>query len=174
MNEMHLHNLPWPEDELRALGAVQCRLRVTLSHFVAPNPGERGWKKKHQYASHGLRFEVKTPVESAPEFRRRINQMAVEEDGEKPTSSSDSADWFLGSELRSKGSLHADIWTGTAAELADRGVIAVFPVSRWWKEKKLDQRARYALVVSIEAPSVDVDLYTPVQVIVPVSVEIAT
>ena len=172
MNEMHLHSLPWPTDELRVLGSVDCRLRVTLSYFIAPNPGERGWKKKHQYASHGLRFEVKTPPESVAEFRRRINQMAVDEDGEKATSSSDSADWFLGSELRSKGSLHADIWTGSCAELADRGVIAVFPVSGWWKERKSDETCRYTLVVSIEVPSVDVDIYTPVQTKVPVSVEI--
>jgi hypothetical protein len=117
---------------------------------------------------------VKTPTESVAEFRRRINQMAVDADGKKPTSSSDSADWFLGSELRSKGSLHGDIWTGTGAELADRGVIAVFPVSGWWKDRKVEERARYALTVSIEAPSVEIDLYAAVQAMVPVLVEIET
>ena len=157
MNAMHLHSLPWPEAELRALGSVPCQLRVTLSYFVEPNPGERGWKKKHQYASHGLRFEVKTPTESVEEFRRRINQIAIDQDGQKPTSSSDSSAWFLGTEHRSKGSVHSDIWTGTGADLADRATIAVMPVTGWWKERKNSNRTRYSLVVSIEAPSVEVD-----------------
>lgn len=112
-----MHSAEW-KDPVRELGSVQCRLRVTLSYFVGPNPGERGWKKKHQHASHGLRFEVKTPTESVAEFRRRINQMAVDEDGKKPTSAGDSADWFLGSELRSKGSLRV---LGSSASGRARG-----------------------------------------------------
>ena len=60
-------------------------------------------------------------------------------------------------------SLHNDLWTGIAAELADRGYLGVYPVSGWWKERKGRPRTcRCALVVSIEVPEVDVDIYTPV------------
>jgi hypothetical protein len=81
---------------------------------------------------------------------------------------------ILGEQLRHRGSLHADIWEGTAAELADRGVIGVYPVSGWWKEQPKRDRsvlgARYALIVSIQTPAEDVDIWTPVaqQVGVPV------
>jgi hypothetical protein len=57
-------------------------LRVTLSYFVEPNPGRRGWKKRHRYASHGLRFDVKGPTESLEEFRKRLNKKALDEDEE--------------------------------------------------------------------------------------------
>lgn len=176
MNEMHLHRLPWPLDVLRELGDSEAQLRVTLSYFIEPNPGSRGWRRRHQYASHGLRFEVKTPTESIDEFRRRINQIAIDESGEKPSTESDSADWFLGSVLRSKGSLHNDLWIGTAAELADRGYLAVYPVSGWWKERTSTPPAtcRYALVVSIDVPEVDVDIYTPVAAQIGIPVEILT
>src|SRR6266852_1282098 len=67
MKEMHLHELPWPKDVLEELGQTPVRLRVTLSYFVEPNPGRRGWRRRHRYASHGLRFDVKSPTESTPE-----------------------------------------------------------------------------------------------------------
>ena len=112
--------------------------------------------------------------ESIEEFRRRLNKQAAAEDGEAPTTTSDSAEWVLGEQLRHRGSLHSDIWNGTAAELADRGVIGVYPVSGWWKEQPKRDRsnlgARYALVVSIQTRAENVDIWTPVaqQVGVPV------
>jgi hypothetical protein len=92
--EMHLHRLPWPTETLRSLGEQEVRLRVTLSYFVEPNPARRGWRARHRYASHGLRFDVKTGDESVMEFRKRLNKQAFAEDGEKPTTSSDSANGF--------------------------------------------------------------------------------
>ena len=44
--------LPWPRAELLALGDLDVELRMTLSYFVEPNPGERGWTRRHRYASH--------------------------------------------------------------------------------------------------------------------------
>jgi hypothetical protein len=112
-----------------------------------------------------LRFDVKTPLESVDEFRQRINKAAREEDFGK-ASTSDSERWLLGPDLRSLGSLHSDRWKGTAAELAHRGFIGVYPVIGWWRERhqlgRWNKRARYALVVTIETPRVDVDVYTPV------------
>jgi hypothetical protein len=177
MKEMHLHDLPWPKEVLEELGQTAVRLRVSLSYFVEPNPGRRGWKRRHRYASHGLRFDVKAPTESTAEFRKRLNQRALEEDEDRPTTG-DSEGWFLGEQARNKGSIHSDVWTGTAADLAERGVIGVYPVSGWWKDQPKRDRsefgARYALVVSIETEAEGVDIWTPVAVQVGVPVEVVT
>ena len=164
--EMHLHELPWPTQVLEDLGEREVVLRVTLSYFVEPNPGRRGWRGRHRYASHGLRFDVKTGDESPADFRRRLNKQAAADDGEAPTTSSDSSEWLLGDRLRHRGSLHGDIWRGSAATLAVRGLIGVYPVKGWWQEQPKRDRsalgANYALVVSIQTEAEDVDLWTPV------------
>lgn len=176
MLEMHLHELPWPADALRQLGEVDVRLRVTLSYFVEPNPSRRGWRGRYGYASHGLRFDLRRPTESTDEFRRRIN-LAAREDGERHQGAgTDAREWFFGPNSRVTGSLHADVWTGTALELAERGCIAVFPVSGWWKERKDRDHsyrgAHYALVASIESPTEDIDLWTPVATELGVPIEV--
>lgn len=164
--EMKLHKLPWPKAELLKLGEVRVELRVTLSYFIEPSPGRRGWNDRHRYASHGLRFGMQNPHESVSDFRRRINAAAQAEDGSEATSRTDSLDWMFGPNLRHRGSLHADRWEGTAADLALCENIAIYPVIGWWREREHlargDRRARYALVVSIQSPSEAVDIYTPV------------
>jgi len=126
--------------------------------------------------SHGLRFEVKTPTETVDQFRQRINEIARAEDLGISRSRSDASKWFLGPDLRAPGSIHSDIWNGTAAELAQRGVIAIYPVIGWWRERhqlgKWGKLARYALVVSIKTPRIDVDVYTPVANLVRPLVEV--
>lgn len=175
MREMHLHELPWPRSVLEQLGSAPVRLRVTLSYFVEPNPGRRGWRRRHRYASHGLRFAVRGRSESTPEFRKRLNQQALDEDEEKPVVDSDAAQWLLG-EARNKGSLHSDTMIGFAVDLAARGVIGVYPVSGWWKEQPKRDRSeygvRYALIIGIETDAEDIDIWTPVaqQIGVPISV----
>ncbi len=178
MREMNLHDLPWPAEVLSQLGGARVRLRVTLSYFIEPNPGRRGWVRRYSYASHGLRFEVRRATESMIEFRRRINQKALAEEERRPsTDSSDSSEWLFGPTQRTAASLHTDIWQGTAADLAQRGALAVYPVTGWWKENKArdgsEQGARYALIVSIDTPEQDVDIWTPVaqQVGIPISIE---
>jgi hypothetical protein len=177
MREMRLHRLPWPNEVLSDLGATPVRLRVTLSYFIEPNPGRRGWARRYRYQSHGLRFEVRRPTETDDGFRGRINLLAREEGDGRVATASDAAEWLFGPDLRSSGSIHSDIWEGTAADLARRGVIAVYPVTGWWKEfPKLDQSergARYSLIVSIETPGQAVDIWTPVaaQVGIPVTIE---
>ena len=177
MREMTLHDLPWPTDVLNDLGGVPVRLRITLSYFVDPNPARRGWQRRYRYASHGLRFDVRRPTESNDDFRKRINQLAFAEEEHRSTTHSDAAEWYFGPEQRVAGSLHTDIWQGTAADLAQRGAIAVFPVTGWWKERpdrdRSDAGARYSLIVSIETPGQEVDIWTPVatEVGVPVVIE---
>jgi hypothetical protein len=149
MREMQLFDLPWRRDVLQQLGATPARLRVTLSYFVEPNPGRRGGRYRHRYASHGLRFEVKRPTESIDDFRKRLNQRALDEDEKKPTAAGDSSDWYLGEQARSHGSIHSDILVGVAADLAERGVIGVYPVTGWWKEQKKRDRSERALATPL-------------------------
>ena len=164
--DMNLHNIPWPHAELRALGHQDVELRITLSYFVEPNPGERGWTRRHRYASHGLRFTVKRSLETLDQFRQRINRAAEAEDS-SDAGGVGSDEWVLGPTVRDRGSVHSDIWRGSAAALAERDAIGVFPISGWWKEKRALQRwdraVRYALIVSIRAPDAEVDLYTAIE-----------
>ena len=171
LNEVNMHQLPWPEDELRTLGSTPVEMRVTLSYFVDPNPSQRGWQSKFRYQSHGLRFAVKAATETSAEFGQRINKIErLEAAAGEPMESMpdpDSARWLLGSKVRSRGSVHSDVWKGTAAELASKSHLAVFPVGGWWKDWSQAERngveVRYSLIVSLEvAEEVDVDIYTPI------------
>lgn len=174
--DLNLHYLPWPIEALEDLGGTPVEMKVTLSYFIEPNPARRGWTRKHRYMSHGLRFEVKTPTETVNQFRGRINEIARAEDLGTSRSRSDASRWFLGPDLRAVGSVHSDTWNGTAAELAQRGVVAVYPVIGWWRERhqlgKWGKSARYALIVSIKTPGTDVDVYTPVANLVRSVVEV--
>lgn len=181
MREIHYHDLPWPTGVLADLVEAQVRLRVTLSYFIEPNPGRRGWQRRYSYASYGLRFDLRRATESNAEFQKRINEKAITEDEQRATSSNDTGEWFFGPDhQRAPGSLHTDIWIGNAADLAQRGALAVFPVTGWWKENKARDRsedgARYGVILSIETPDLDVDVWTPVaqQINAPVTITTTT
>jgi hypothetical protein len=173
--DMHLHRLPWPIAELEALGETEVEMRVTLSYFIEPNPAERGIKGRYRYESHGLRFDVKRPLETENDFRARINRLVRDEEEGTPPGGSDQG-WNLGPQLRHLGSLHSDTWRGQAAKLAVRGCLAVYPALGWWKTRTFLQRynkqARYALLVSIRAPEIDVDIYNAVRNLVVTSVAV--
>jgi hypothetical protein len=172
-HEMRLHTLPWPKQALLGLGGEEVELRVTLSYFIEPNPARRGWERRHRYASHGLRFAVQKPSERPEELRKRINKAA--RDGGEEINSSDEG-WLLGRTLREKGSLHHDRWKGTAADLASRESIAVYPVVGWWRERhqlgRWQRAARYTLIVSIQTQETGVDIYEPVANLVQIPTEV--
>ena len=177
LREMHLHDLPWPRGELLDLGETPVRLRVTLSYFIEPNASSRGWKGRYLYPSHGLRFDIRRPGETTGEFQRRLNRLAefeesgTQQGGQEPT-------WLIGPRGRHVGSLHADLWDGTAAELADCGVLGVYPVGGWWKNNNRSDRndlfVRYSLLVSLYTPEVEIDLYTPIALEVGIPIPIET
>jgi hypothetical protein len=176
--EMRLHPLPWPINELTALQNTDVTMRVTLSYFVEPSPGERGWTPRYGYQSHGLRFAVRNPLENEAAFGRRINKFAREEDYEAPGLSDPG--WQFGHGLRgltSVGSIHSDLWRGKAVDLASRRHLAVYPTMGWWNKRQhlndWQKSARYSLIVTIATPGVETDIYTPVanQIGVPVVIE---
>lgn len=172
---MNLHQFPWPRTELEQLGETEVELRVTLSYFVEPNPGERGWLRRHRYPSHALRFGVKRALESVDAFRTRINAAAVAEEEGLALINAGPDDWYLG-RIRNVGSIHSDYWRGTAAALAQRSAIGVYPIGGWWKEnpahQRYDRKVRYALLVSIRAVNGTVDIYTPVKTQIDTPVQI--
>jgi hypothetical protein len=174
---MNLHQFPWPRTELEELGETQVELRVTLSYYVEPNPGERGWLRKHRYASHALRFAVKRELESVDEFRGRINAAAEAEEAGLAPIPGGADHWYLG-RIRNAGSVHSDHWHGNAADLANKSAIGVYPIGGWWKENpghaRYDRHVRYCLVVSIRAINGDIDIYTPVQTRITLPVAVTT
>lgn len=182
LGELKLHELPWPREQLLDLDAEEVSLRVTLSYFIEPNPGRRGMLGQHTYASHRLRFALKGPFETMQEFEGRISQAAQAEDDARTSIRPFDADrnWLVGPTNRDRGCLHADIWRGTARELADCGVLAVYPAGGWWKYNNSSDRVgrsvTYGLMVSLTTPEVSADLYTPtaVQLGVPVPAELHT
>lgn len=173
---LRLHSLPWPEEVLQNLGEADVSLRVTLSYFIEPNAARRGWRRRYAYASHGLRFELRGPAETTGQFLARVNREAQrEEDEARP--SGGTTNWLVGPNQRNLGSLHQDIWEGSAAELARSGVLAVNPVGGWWKNRRHPDRKdlpiRYSLIVSLRTEAQGVDLYSPVAVQLELPVESA-
>lgn len=176
--DMGLHDLPWPKEQLLALGEKIVTMRVTLSYFIEPKPGRREgfMKTRHRYQSHGLRFEVRRPEETLDQFRQRVSKAARDEDEEyEPVG--DTSGWELGPQIRTRGSIHSDWWTGSAAALANSGHIAVYPVSGWWREAKGNhwtKEARYALIVTVRTDEQQIDIYTPVKAMIEVPVQVET
>ncbi|MCA3699966.1 MAG: S8 family peptidase [Brevundimonas sp.] len=189
-NAVDFYDLPWPHEALLALGDAPVILRVTLSYFVEPNLSGKAATRPDTYRSYGLRFAMKKRNESDDDFRGRLSRLASDgqelaenENGEleelelimEATVAADeaaeagkeSSSWLLGSKAISAGSLHSDLWRGKASDLAAHDHIAVHPVGGWWKshigQKRQNDQCRYALVISIEADELDVDLYSEAQ-----------
>ncbi|MDP3087574.1 MAG: S8 family peptidase [Methylotenera sp.] len=167
--DMNLHSIPWPVEELEALGDIEVEMKVTLSYFIEPNPSNRGSISKYYYPSHRLRFDCRRPTETLDEFIHRISAAREEDEGDEPIQPAHATDaqWLVGETNRHRGSLHQDIWKGTAAQLAQRGYIVVYPALGWWRSRskleKYESLARYSLIVSIKTPPVDTDLYVAIQ-----------
>ena len=168
MNEMHIHKVPWPKELLLSLGSTPVPLRVTLSYFIEPGPGQVGWKNKYRYSSCGLRFDVINSNETLGDFEKRINAKMRDDKKDTGYGTSGSARWYLGSDNRDVGSVHSDMMIDiNASDLCDCEYIAVFPVVGWWRERsylmKYDNVQRYSLIVTLSTPEASVDLYTAIQ-----------
>ena len=135
-NDMHVHTLPWPVEFLRDLEPEQLRMRVTLSYFIEPNPGRRGWNRNHRYQSHGLRFDVKRPQESPTQFLQRLTRDAWDDDSppgdavKRHQSTGCSAMTFArkARSIPTFGTAPPPNWLHPAS-------IAVYPITGWWRDK---------------------------------------
>lgn len=163
--EMKLISLPFPKQELENLGTTPVKLKVTLSYYIEPSPGNIECKNRYTYSSFGLHFDIKNPLEDDDDFIRRIDY-AKREDSYTQTTHSLSNEWYLGPNNRNKGSIHSDFIETTANRLSEMDKIAVFPITGWWRTRsnlvKYNNKLRYSLVVTISTPSNEIDLYTPI------------
>lgn len=163
--DMHLHDLPWPNDALAELGETEVEMSVTLSYFIEPNPSSKIVSGRYSYQSFGLRFDVKRAVESVDDFRKRINRQARDEE-EGTSSTSADPDWLIGPSQRHRGSVHKDVWKGRAVDLAARGALAIYPAMGWWKTRtkleRFNKEARYSLIISIKVANENVDIYSEI------------
>lgn len=157
--QMHLYELPWPKDVLVSLGDKIVRLRITLSYYIEPSPGEREVLNKYKYPSTALRFDVNQPMETEDQFRARVSHVV---NGDVEKVKNDSSRWFIGIQRRNHGSVHSDYIEDVAVNIAECNMIAVYPATGWWKSRKnkKDGIINYSLVVSLEVP--ETDIYTSI------------
>ena len=78
-DEMHVHALPWPKDVLTANSQEAVRLKVTLSYFIEPNPGNRGYTSTFRYPGCQLRFRVSSPGQTEADLEAQVSKLAAEE-----------------------------------------------------------------------------------------------
>lgn len=170
-NEFHLFDLPWPTEVLEELFETPVKFKITLSYFIEPNPGNKQYELSSSYKSCGLRFKMINSLEKEASFRGRVSKALRQADYTNDGTDS----WILGTQLRDKGSIHKDIWEGTAADLATRNKIAVYPVGGWWKNrKKLDRynvAVNYSLIMTIETQTENTDIFTPVENLISIDIE---
>ncbi|TRW48359.1 S8 family peptidase [Aliidiomarina halalkaliphila] len=173
LNELVTHDLPWPKEILQDLGALEVKLTVTLSYFIEPNPSNRAFSNKYSYQSHNLLFDLKRALEGPDDLVLRINNADDRREEFQPQN--DTGNWLIGPQNRAHGSIAKDIWTGTAADLAERNQIAIIPTAGWWKTraplKMYEETTRYSLILTIETPESDIDIYSAVKAIVEAQVE---
>lgn len=182
--DIHYYEFPWPKEILEDMGEAETTLKITLSYFIEPNPGDRGYSNKYSYQSTALRFVLINPGEDFDNFKLRtnkINQDALKSilgidkkeklDPASMGTEKGSDRWALGADNVFKGSIHSNYWHGTAAEIAFCNRLAIYPqASGWWKQLKKhgrhNQKLRYSLIVSIETPKNSQDIYTPIATMV--------
>lgn len=175
--DSHYYRLPWPRDLLEGLGEQDVRLKITLSYFIEPNPGRFASIDPQRYQSFGLRFDLRRRTESENDFLERTNALNRDDPRGPGPSGGDNQGWRFGPNSISAGSLHCDEWIGPAVQLANRDMICIKPVTGWWKDSAANCRrnSRYALVATLSAPDIEIDLHTPISTLVEnqVAVEIA-
>ena len=174
-NDFKQHDLPWPVGILQDLLDTPVSLRVTLSYFVEPNPGPRDVDDKFRYAGAGLRFDLQRAGESATAFAGRTSGSIERAAADPVQAAAETGQWLIG-RLKDRGSIHHDVWSGRAADLAARGKINVFPVTGWWRYRKhlgrVESRLRYSLAVTIETPPETPEIYTPISQLVAAMIEV--
>ncbi len=176
----HYYEFPWPKEILEGLGETMVTLRITLSYFIEPNPGEKGYSTKYSYQSAALKFSLIRPGEPHDNFITRTNKINKDnlhkelglKKGEKiPSIELDTKTgndrWELGADNTFKGSVHSNSWEGIAADVASCNFLAIYPqATGWWKnlkkQKKFNEKLRYSLIVSIETPENTSDIYTKI------------
>ncbi|GAA1548749.1 S8 family peptidase [Nocardioides humi] len=160
--------IPFPEDELHAIGESDVDLAVTLSYFAEPTDN----LTRRAYVGGRLRWDLQGPTETADGFRARINKVVLEQG---VTPGSGSYPWVIPADARSRGTLQHDHATVPASHLAGTRLLAVYPVLGWWEDSRegWDKELPYSAVVSVDLGDVDLDVHALVSAsLVPATVPI--
>lgn len=160
--------IPFPEEELHAIGEADVELAVTLSYFAEPTDN----LTRRAYVGGRLRWDLQGPTESAAGFRARINRV-VHEQGVAPGSGS--YPWRIPADVRSRGTLQHDHTSVQAAAIAGSRLLAVYPVLGWWEDARegWDKDLPYSVVVSVDLGDVDLDVHALVAAaLLPITVPI--
>ena len=171
-----LFELPWPKQELLSYGETESEIRITLSYFISPSPGEKGWGNQYRYPSYTLRFDINNSGEDKEAFLNRlIKSQKNEERLDSDENGASSVKWTVGTS-RNGGSIHTDFWRDTSAAIAESRYVAVYPRGGWWKERHLFGKEklpiRFSLIASLEIFAetktvnnieTPIDIFTPIQ-----------
>ena len=69
----------------------------------------------------------------------------------------------LREKMRNKGSIKKDFFISSGADLATRGIIAIYPKLGWYATRKslgkVESKVRYSLIISLETGDVDINIY---------------
>lgn len=172
--DCHFYRLPWPREVLERLDH-DVRLKITLSYFTEPNPGASSAIDPQRYQSYGLRFDLRRRLETVTQFIERVNPLERDDPLQRVETLPDDG-WRFGPQSISAGSLHCDEWQGPAVQLAARDIICVKPVMGWWRTRgsaeQCNRGTRYALVATLSAPEVDIDLHTAITTLVDQAVDV--
>ncbi|GAA3637835.1 S8 family peptidase [Lentzea roselyniae] len=164
--QVQLLQIPLPEQVLADHAESGVRLTVTLSCFVEATENLDG----RRYAGGRIKWEMQGPAENEGQFRRRINSLAQKPEGSHHKTSG--YNWSVGPLLRSRGTVQHDYVELSASELAGDRLLAVYPVLGWWEDREVTRNLKipYAVVVSVDFGSEDVDIYAAIEAGVAASV----
>jgi hypothetical protein len=106
------------------------------------------------------------PGQTQKDLESSINSLVEADSDDHRGETSDNNNWKLGEKGRSKGSLHQNIWEGSAADLIDKRFLLIYPIGGWWKTRSFlnrgNSKIRYSLILSLAAEEEALDLYTPI------------
>lgn len=180
--QMDVFSLPWAGKVLTTHPEAVVRIKVTLSYFIEPNPGNRGYTSIYRYAGCQLRFRVSDPGQTRDDLVSAVSAAAQEppEEGQEAVEAARfprDPRWQIGPQAATRGSLHSDLWIGTAAEAADMRHIAIYPMTGWWKTRpgqgRVEATQPYSLIVTVESLTEDLDLYAEIAAAVAIANPVA-
>ena len=177
--DVHFYNFPWPKETLQSMGEAEVKIKITLSYFIEPNPGEKGYSTKYSYQSAALKFSLMPANDDPDNFMLSINNvprnkikeaLGIDKNKGLPDgyfSKKTNIPWDLGMNNIFKGSVHSNSCALTAADASNCEYVAVYPqASGWWKNLKkmnrFNDKMRYSLIVSLEVPENSADIYTEI------------
>ena len=169
--KVKLYRLPLP-DSMLSNDDPDVELRVTLSYFAEPNKFGR-----RTYHGLDLKWDMQGPQESKDAFKRRINALLRPkgDDGKRRKSEkTESFDWDVGIQRRSRGTVQSDRWRGKMSALVGDKLIAIVPVLGWWDQRKalIEQEMKFSLVVSILGPGIYAAIKPRVEVETGITIEL--